>query len=370
MKESLGDKSAPALFRSVLGKEVTGVPLRKLYLELSDRCNLNCTICYRQSWQETPQDLDGALYARLLAEIKEMPALETIVLGGIGEPTCAPDFTRVIEDLQGYRLILTTNGVSLGDEILASLIGRVDSVVISIDGMAEIFEQIRGVPLKTVTDTVERLQALKREWKVNRPTVSLQCVLSEDNVSDALPLVDLAADLGVDSLVFSNLMPQTAANKGKILYTRYENTRMKVLYNQLQIRSFRRGLQLTLPNCELKTERRCSFIEEDAAFISAEGDVIPCYRLSHSYLEYVFGREKQVVKHSFGNLKEKGLQAVWDSSPYVKYREHVLHGRYPSCIDCDFVDGCEYVTDSTAECWGNTPSCADCLWSRRIVICP
>lgn len=344
--------------------------IQKLYLELTDRCNLNCTICYRQSWKETPQDLEGNLYSKLLEEIRQLPELETIVLGGIGEPTCAPDFLKAVEDLQNYHLILTSNGVNLKQEIVEGMIGRIDSVVISIDGMADTFRQIRGVELETVTETVKRIQEMKRERKASRPAISLQCVLSEDNVAESLELVDMASDLGADCLIFSNLMPQTRENKDKILYSRYENRRMKALYDQLRIRSFRKGLQLTLPNYELKTERRCSFIEEGAAFISAEGDVIPCYRLSHSYLEYVFGREKRVLKHSFGNLKETSLQEIWESAPYYKYREHVLNGRYPSCIDCDFVDGCEYVTDTTAECWGGTPSCADCLWSRRIVICP
>ncbi len=344
--------------------------IQKLYLELSDRCNLNCSICYRQSWKETPQDLDGTLYTRLLSEIRGIDTLKTIVLGGIGEPTCAPDFLKIVRDLQDYRLILTTNGVSLGEEILEGLIDRVDAVVISIDGLGDTFRQIRGVDLETVTDTVRRIHELKRTSGSSKPAISLQCVLSEDNVGDALALVDLAADLKAEALIFSNLMPQVAENKDKILYTRYENIPMKALFNQLRIRSFRRGIQLVLPNNELKTERRCSFIEEDAVFISAEGDVLPCYRLSHSYREYVFGREKQVLKHSFGNLRDQGLLAIWDSPAYRKYREHVLNGRYPSCPDCDFVDGCEYVSDTSSECWGGSPSCADCLWSRRIVICP
>lgn len=344
--------------------------IQKLYLELSDRCNLNCTICYRQSWQETPRDLDGGLYEGLLSEIRQIPTLTTIVLGGIGEPTCAPDFLKIVHDLRDYRLILTTNGVSLSQEVLEAITECIDAVVISIDGLGETFESIRGVPLETVTETVSRLQALKKEKKSALPVISLQCVLSKDNVADALNLVDLAADLKADSLIFSNLMPQTVENRDKILYTRYENVPMKTLYNQLQIRSFRRGLQVVLPFNELRTERRCSFIEENSAFVSAEGDVIPCYRLSHSYKEFVFGREKQVLKHSFGNLKDQSLMAIWNSDPYEKYRNHVLCGRYPSCMDCDFVDGCAYVSDTSAECWGGSPSCGDCLWSRRIVICP
>lgn len=344
--------------------------IQKLYLELSDRCNLNCTICYRQSWQETPQNLDGGLYSNLLTEIKEIPTLQTIVLGGIGEPTCAPDFMGIVEDLKEYHLILTTNGVSHNQEILKAMVDKIDSVVISIDGLADVFRMIRGVELETVTDTIRRLQALKAERKASRPAIHIQCVLSEQNVDDALQLVDLAADMKAESLIFSNLMPQTADNKDKILYTRYENPRMKSLFKRLQVRSFRRGIQLVLPNVEVKSERRCSFIEEEAAFISAEGEVIPCYRLSHGYQEYVFGREKKIVRHSFGNLKDSTLMDIWNSASYRNYRERVRNNRYPSCIDCDLVDGCEYVNSSEAECWGGTPSCSDCLWSRRIVICP
>ncbi len=344
--------------------------IRKLYLELTDRCNLNCSICYRQSWQDTPRDLDDGIYRRLLAELRQLPSLKTVVLGGIGEPTAAPGFARAVEDLKDYALILTTNGVSLSEECLEAIVGRVDTVVVSVDGLAETFRQIREVPLETVTETLRRLQALKRLRGTGRPAVHLQCVLSRDNVADALPLVDLAADLGADALVFSNLMPQTEANRDKILYKRYENPEMKMLFDRLRVRSLRRGLQLVLPHVELKTERFCSFVEEDAVFVSADGDVIPCYRLSHSYQEFVFGRRKNVLKHSFGNLADSSLLEIWDSGPYRRYREHVLNNRYPSCIDCDFVDGCDYVTDTAAECWGNTPSCADCLWSRRIVICP
>jgi tungsten cofactor oxidoreducase radical SAM maturase len=344
--------------------------LKKLYLELSDRCNLNCNICYRQSFTDTPRDLDQELYARLIEDLKSIPTLETIVLGGIGEPTCAPNFVQVLKDLKNYQLILTTNGVDLPEVVLEAIVSYVSVVVISIDGMDDIFEKIRGVELRSVTETVNRLQKLKKSINNNTLQINLQCVLSKDNQDDALKLVDLAANLKVDGLIFSNLLPQLAENRDKILYTRYENKPMKLLYDALVIRSIRRGLKLTLAHRELKSERFCSFIEEESTFINADGDVIPCYRLSHGYKEYIFGREKQVLKHSFGNLKEKTLLSVWEGEQYTHYRDRVRNNRYPSCIDCDLVDGCAYVVDTTDDCWGGTPSCSDCLWSRRIIICP
>lgn len=344
--------------------------IQKIYLELTDRCNLNCSICYRQSWAETPKDMAPLLYDKLLTEIAGIETLKTVVLGGVGEPSCAEAFLNVLEDLKDYTVILTTNGADIGEDALDKIVTCVDTVVVSVDGMENTFADIRGISLSTVKQTILKLQEKKQVRKAMKPAIHLQCVLSKDNVQDALPLVDLAAELKADALIFSNLMPQTEENRDKILYTEHENEPMRSLFDKLRMRSFRKGLQLVLPHVTIKTERFCSFIEEEAVFVSANGDVVPCYRFSHGYREYVFGRPKSVQKHSFGNLEMQSLEEIWESDEYVRYRNHVRHGRYPSCVDCDFVDGCEYVTTSSADCWGNGPSCADCLWSRRIVICP
>jgi tungsten cofactor oxidoreducase radical SAM maturase len=344
--------------------------IRKLYLELTDRCNLNCTICYRQSWDAVPCDMEQSLYAKLLAETREIPSLETVVLGGIGEPTCSPDFFRALEDYEKYRIILTSNAAFQNDDILKAIAEGVDTVVLSIDGLQEAFFNIRGISLDIPKTNITQLVQWKHDRKSVLPRVFLQCVLSTDNVGDALALVDLAGNLHVDGLIFSNLIPQVSGNKDKILYKRVVNPEMKELFNRLRIRSFHKGIQLTLPHMELKTERFCSFIEDDSVFVSAAGNVIPCYRFSHNYTEYVFGREKQVNFHGFGNVSVQSLMEIWSSHPYALYRDRVRNGRYPSCPDCDLVDGCDYVSTSEADCWCNTPACADCLWSRNIIICP
>jgi len=48
--------------------------------------------------------------------------------------------------------------------------------------------------------------------------------------------------------------------------------------------------------------------------------------------------------HSFGNIKEKSLGEVWSSEDYAWFRFIVKNAIYPSC--------------------------GDCLWVRRITLCP
>lgn len=142
------------------------------------------------------------------------------------------------------------------------------------------------------------------------------------------------------------------------------------MFHKVVSYAFRKGIKLTLPNCELKTERRCGFIDDGATFVAASGEIVPCYRLSHTYQEYVFGRRKTVFRHSFGNLHEKGLREIWESKEYKSFRESVDNNKYPSCTDCDLVEWCDLAKDTTTDCYTASPSCADCLWTRRFVICP
>lgn len=348
------------------------MPLRKIYLELTNRCNLNCAICYRQSWNEEHVDLSPELYRKISNEIKQSTTIDSIVLGGIGEPTCSNLIETVIKDHSNLHLTLTTNGITLSDSLKEHIINGINILIISIDGLYDNFAKIRGTNLEGIVENIRQLNQLKKEYnhKDNSLTIGIQFVMSKDNISDLFELIDLASDLQVNRLILSNLLPQTQENASKILYQKYNNHEMRQLINKASNYALRKGITLTIPNYELKTERRCDFIENNSMVITASGDVTPCYRLSHSYQEYVFGRKKRVDKYSFGNLKQQSLKEIWENSNYVNFRNTVFSNRYPSCIDCDYVDGCDLVNDTTTDCYAGTPSCADCLWARKFTLCP
>lgn len=344
--------------------------LRKIYLELTNKCNLNCTICYRRPWTEKPLDMDMKLFRKIKKEIGSMESLKSVVLGGIGEPTCAPLICEAIEELGNYDLTMTTNAVKMDQPLLGAVVKFVDLVMVSIDDLYENFSKIRGTNLDYVLRNIKRINELKEKAGKKTPFIGIQFVISKENADDIFKLIDLAGNLKVNTLVLSNLLPQTKENADKILYTRYDNREVRLLFSKVSNYSFRKGINIMLPNCELKTERRCSFVDDEAAFISASGEVVPCYRLSHSNKEYVFGREKTVIRHSFGSLNEMSLKEIWESKAYNSFRNSVGNNRYPSCIDCDLVDGCDMVKDTTTDCYAGTPSCADCLWNRKFAICP
>ncbi|AKN31683.1 radical SAM protein [Clostridium carboxidivorans P7] len=344
--------------------------LKKLYLELTDKCNLNCKMCYRKSWEQNFCDMKDDLLIKLVNELKTHTKLKEIVIGGIGEPTFSKNFKMALELLKDYKLTVTTNGTLMDKELLEYLIKYVDVVTISIDGLFDKYEEIRGSKLDLIIENINLLNKLKYKFSSKTPLVDIQFVLSNENLKEIFKVMDLASDLKANKFIISNIIPQSEENKDNILYGRYENKSIKDLFNELTVHAMHKGIKISLPNYELKTIRKCDFMENHAAFICASGDVAPCYRFSHHYTEYVFGRKKEIEKFIFGNIKNDTLLNIWNNIEYKNFRYRILNNKYPSCIDCDLVDGCDHVNDAESDCYGLSPTCGDCLWSREFVQCP
>lgn len=349
---------------------VSNMSIKKLYLELTDRCNLDCKICYRKSWGQDSCDIKEDVLNKLIDELKMNLELKEIVIGGIGEATCSPHFKKALELLKDYKLTVTTNGTLMNGELSEYFVKFVDVVTISIDGLFDKYKEIRGTDLDVVVRNIKELNELKDKYSSKTPLIDIQFVLSSENLNELFKVMDLASNLGANKFIISNIIPQSEENKDKILYKRYENKEVKDLFDRVMIYAMRKGIKVDIPNYELKTIRKCNFIEDGAVFICASGDVSPCYRFSHDYTEYVFGREKNVQKFAFGNIEKDTLNNIWNSMEYVNFRERILHNLYPSCIDCNFVEGCDYATSAEVDCYAISPSCADCLWSRKFVQCP
>lgn len=85
---------------------------RKIYLEISNICNLHCSFC--PGTHRTPRILQPAEFQRLLPKLR--PFSDYLYFHIMGEPLCHPhlkDFLALAGDF-GFRIILTTNGTLLG----------------------------------------------------------------------------------------------------------------------------------------------------------------------------------------------------------------------------------------------------------------
>lgn len=131
------------------------------------------------------------------------------------------------------------------------------------------------------------------------------------------------------------------------------------------------GLALTLPEVLPRGERRCEFVEGDSMFVSASGEVHPCYFLWHGYKAFINGREKTITPRIFGDLNASDPVAIWESPAYAAFRASVKRYDYPYCSDCNLGKCCDYVQaeEFTRDCYLNEEPCGDCLWCKGVFNC-
>ena len=343
--------------------------IQKVYIELTQHCNLNCPSCFRSNWKRPPEHMHEDVFARVLAEVG---VAQTVIVGGVGEPTAHPQFVSCSQRLAraNQNLELTSNGYEWGNATLQAIAAHYRKVTVSVDGLPPSFLAARGFEFDVMAENVRRLVAAKKATGSKFPLVHAQLVLSQDNLHDVRELIPLLRKVGFERLVVSNLLPQNEADAGKIVYTPYLDPERRAFVSAWYPVASLNQMQMKIPQTKFSSEHRCDFIENGALFITATGNVAPCYRFAHDGQEFVFGRKKKVLAVYYGNLLHSSLDDIWQRRDYLTFRFQNYASRCPSCIDCDYVEFCDYITTSEADCRANEPSCADCLWCRGLIECP
>lgn len=122
-------------------------------LELTNRCNLKCPVCFASAGEQTPKDLSLEEIGRQYDLLMERGGPFNIQLSG-GEPTVRDDLHKIIAmgREKGFTFFqLNTNGVRLAEEAgyarhLAD--AGVSTVFLQFDGLDDrIYRTLRGVPL-------------------------------------------------------------------------------------------------------------------------------------------------------------------------------------------------------------------------------
>lgn len=86
---------------------------QKIYLEISNLCNLKCSFC--PGTKRKPQVMEQEAFSQLLPRLK--PFTDYLYFHLMGEPLCHPNLEEYLRlaGKTGFRVILTTNGTLLQD---------------------------------------------------------------------------------------------------------------------------------------------------------------------------------------------------------------------------------------------------------------
>lgn len=145
----------------------------------------------------------------------------------------------------------------------------------------------------------------------------------------------------------------------------------EAIFGQARTNAQQLDIELFLPPLQAAVERSCPFISEKAAFVSMNGDVMPCHFLWHSYSCRVLGEDIQVVERAFGNIRQQSLEEIWQSADYRQFRQQAGSYEYSPCWSCSLGPCSTLVNDSlyANDCYGSNVPCGHCLWSLGGIRC-
>lgn len=153
----------------------------KMDVALSERCNYRCQMCRRPP---EAADLGRDEVIDVLEQAREI-GLGTVSFCG-GEPFVHEGFVEIARraiDL-GFQVQLTTNGSLVTEERIEALAG-LDCLTVSIDGLEETHDRIRGV-----RGAFQRALGALRLAGEAGITCGTNTVIQRDNASELLPLFE------------------------------------------------------------------------------------------------------------------------------------------------------------------------------------
>ena len=365
--------------------------LKKLYIEPTSRCNLDCTMCFRTSWlQDAFTDMEAPVFETVLQTMPE--TVETALFGGMGEPLLHSNIIRMVAGAseKGKRVALVTNATLLTPEKSHGLIeAGLDMLWVSMDSFDErAYEGIRRNSSFALVQ--ENVQAFNRIRQKNGglPGLGVNFVAMKSNVGQ-LPLISrFVTRYSINEVNISNLIPTDRRSEQEILYDGLTHkdcwwrdpnaatVRLPLMnWHQAGVMEGMRDLfsflpgTLTLSGHPLNRRiNRCRFIEEGNAFVRCDGKISPCMALLYSATTYWTGRPRVIHHHSFGDVRSQGLAAIWNSEEYRLFRDRVRRFDFSPCLRCG---GCDNWEQNIADCFGNKkPVCGACLWSEGVISCP
>src|SRR5512139_2383711 len=129
--------------------------LAKIYIEVTNLCNLDCITCMRNVWDEQPGKMSDQIFERIFETFKGMSPLPTVFFGGYGEPLIHHRLIEWVKRIKalGAQVELITNGILLTEDLsLQFTRAGLDMLWVSLDGASpESYADVRlGSSLPTV----------------------------------------------------------------------------------------------------------------------------------------------------------------------------------------------------------------------------
>lgn len=301
----------------------------KIYIEPTQRCNLDCPMCDRNRRRLT-KDMDMGLYRRIEAEL--FPYVAEVNYFMTGEATLAGNFHEMIASSRHYSFLpkIFTNGVAFSEKTIKAFVDLGFFVNVSLDAVSPgIYEKMRPkATFEGVYNNLERMLEYGRRSANKRFHIRLAATLGIRNVQEAGGIVWLAHELGIEDVMFMamDLGPVSSLHLSvDVDKTLFHLKKAKEMADEFRIRFScpkKIGYAVIERNhnwddFKLPIDRYAPFqLEESNPYngscgypwiqsgIRSNGLVVSCCQR----------------QHVMGDMKEESFRSIWNGEEYAKLR--------------------------------------------------
>ncbi|MCI1965458.1 MAG: radical SAM protein [Oscillospiraceae bacterium] len=285
---------------------------RRLVLELTNACNLNCVMCGRNAakFQPTAFHLDWLQWLEPILD-----DIEEVTLMGWGEPTIHPDFTKMLEIINRHsaRKYFCSNGMNLKNITDAIFQYKVDVFAVSVDGAtAETNAKIRkGSDLNQIANNLQNIVDIKHRESLKYPYINFVFCAMKSNLHELPGVVKLAGELGLEEVKVVYLTAFDSNLMGESLWNC--QSEVEKVFHEAQKLGEKLGVALKLPYIQghdvaLNKNHRDCFVSWRDFFLGSDGYVRPCMSTHVKFFKFD---------------TDRSFMDMWNDKAYQSYRKHV-----------------------------------------------
>ena len=336
------------------------------------QCNLGCLHCYASAnAQRSPDEMNTAEAKQFIQGAAEF-GVPVLMFSG-GEPLLRKDFFELagFAKEQGLRLVLSTNGTRITDEVARKIsqIGFAE-VGISLDGIGEKNDYFRG-------QNGAYNAALKgiRSCLANNIRVSLRLTMTLFNHREIPSIFRLVEDEGINRVCFYHLAYAGRGDQLRKEDVPHEETRAAIdtIYQET-IDIYQRGHPkevLTVGNhadgvylYQKLKQQDSERAEKVLALLKINGGNSSGQMISSVDDVGNVHPDQFWWHYTLGNVRQRKFGDIWEdtSEPLLRglrNRKELLKGR---CVHCHYLELCNGNQRTRAEAisgdvWGEDPAC-------------
>lgn len=308
-------------------------------LLITNRCNLHCPHCYRNSTsKDSLKKINTNRLFELIDEMEDMRVRSLKITGG--EAFLVDELLDIVTYVSQKRMhisILTNATIPLSDKWLNVLSNSNITLGVSLDGVIPFTnDKIRG------KGSFEKTYANLLKLKEFNARFNITFTVNQNNFDEIDKMTILAKELGARTLMFNFIEESGRAINNKSLYDKSGFNKNEIKKKISLLEKQESTIRITIVD-----NHGLAYSDDELKIIKDKKDLIICKagfasfaldaELNVSPCIYGLGGKKEYI---VDNLSHKSISEVWGNEKFNIFRGGIKINDLPKCKNCSDKDIC------------------------------